>query len=263
MIQHSTKVSAGNEVKDIQVDTDIWSHQSTALLFCASLLHLRTLLITGYRNHSNLIVQCRVISAAQRKRQTYKSCITKQPQKSNKALQMRLRLHSSNPNVGWAHADEIESKTEWVSDWLARLALHQRIAVDYFLITKGNARSSQHSTTLLNSVAHLCSICSPGSSEEKSLFLYPEFEDETSCRRKVLSMQMTGQTTTATTSGHNGNDNSHSNNKYSYVVIFTRQHLLIFVGGNRRRSKASGKSPRFDLKENWSRIQNPHPKSQS
>lgn len=87
---------------------------------------------------------------------------------------------------------------------------------------------------------------------------------------KVLSMQMTGQTTCR----YNGNNNSNNNNNNSYVVIFTGTHththtqilrhahrasLYVGVSCALRKRTVKVRAMRFDPKENWSRIQNPNP----
>lgn len=85
---------------------------------------------------------------------------------------------------------------------------------------------------------------------------------------KVLSMQMTGQTTCR----YNGNNNSNNNNNNSNVVIFTGTHTLahilrlghrasLYVGVScaLRKRTVKVRAKRFDPKENWSRIQNPNP----
>lgn len=132
-----------------------------------------------------------------------------------------------------AHADEIESKRR-VS--LSRLlASSERDAVDYFLITKAKLwweHPLSHLLYIPLPVWHH-SICQPWLKWRN----FPQFQiqleledgDEWGKPRprrggdvpKVLSMQMTGQTTCR----YNGNNNSNNNNNNSNVVIFTGTHI--------------------------------------
>lgn len=189
---------------------------------------------------------------AQRKRQTYKSCITNIKWKKP----LKTYSHSSPfekflpiPLPPWHLSMSLYELAagctcRWNWKWETRLSLvfvasSERDAVDYFLITKAKLwweHPLSHLLYIPLPVWHH-SICQPWLKWRN----FPQFQiqleledaDEwgkTRPRRggdvpKVLSMQMTGQTTCR----YNGNNNSNNNNNNSNVVIFTGTHTHTYI----------------------------------
>lgn len=100
--------------------------------YCFIIPFLRMFMSAGYNNNSNLIVQCRVISAAQRKRQTCKSCITKK-----KAIEKSTCV-SIHLTPWWRRRDacHMQMKLKVRPRFVRASSSSRADAVDYFLITK-------------------------------------------------------------------------------------------------------------------------------
>lgn len=175
-----------------------------------------------------------------------------------------------------AHADEIESQRRVpLSSFGLFRKRCSRLFSNYKSKTLMRASPLLSTTSLSPCPSGIIQSVSHGSSEEifpnsKSNWNW-KMEMKMKARRggdvpKVLSMQMTGQTTCR----YNGNNNSHNNNNNSNVVIFTGTHTHTLRLGHRaslyvgvscalRKRTVKVRAMRFDPKENWSRIQNPNP----